>query len=123
VAVAKAAAAAGTLRVAGLAGYEGTIGHDAKPETVDRVAAFCRRLRQPADVVREYGDGSEPFIVSAGGSTYFDLVTGELTAGDTSGLRIVLRSGAYLTYDHGVYSRISPGPRGAAGAAPRARRG
>jgi D-serine deaminase-like pyridoxal phosphate-dependent protein len=114
--VAKAAAATGTLRVAGVAGYEGTIGHDAKPETLEQVAAFCRRLRNLADIVREYGDGSEPFIVSAGGSTYFDLVTEELTAGDTAGLRIVLRSGAYLTYDHGVYSRISPGARGAAGA-------
>jgi len=117
-AVAKAAAATGTLRVAGVAGYEGTIGHDATPETLEQVAAFCRRLRNLADVVREYSDGAQPFIVSAGGSTYFDLATSELTAGDPSGsgLRIVLRSGAYLTHDHGIYSRISPGARGAAGA-------
>jgi D-serine deaminase-like pyridoxal phosphate-dependent protein len=106
--VAKAAAATGTLRVAGVAGYEGSIGHDASPETTGRVTAFCRRLRGLADVLREPGE----FVVSAGGSTWFDIVTSELTAGDTSGLRLVLRSGAYLTHDHGMYDATSPWARG-----------
>lgn len=115
-AVAKAAAATGTLRVAGVAGYEGTIGADGSPETLERVAAFCRRLRGLADAMREFGDGSAEFVVTAGGSTYFDIVTRELTAGDTSGLRVVLRSGAYLTYDHGFYGTIAPAARGVPGA-------
>jgi D-serine deaminase-like pyridoxal phosphate-dependent protein len=115
-AVAKAAAATGTLRVAGVAGYEGTIGDNDAPETLDRVTAFCRRLRVLAEAMREVSDGSADFIVTAGGSTYFDVVTRELTAGDTSGLRVVLRSGAYLTYDHGFYRTVTPSARGAAGA-------
>jgi D-serine deaminase-like pyridoxal phosphate-dependent protein len=110
--VAKAVAETETLRVAGVAGYEGTIGPDAKPETLDLITAFCRRLRKLADSARGFGSGVEDFIVSAGGSTYFDIVTSELTKGDTSGLRVVLRSGAYLTYDHGMYARLSPAARG-----------
>src|SRR5262249_4291641 len=93
-------------------------------ETLDRVAAFSRRLRALADAAREFGSGPEDslggagddFIVSAGGSTSFDVVTSELTAGDTTGLRVVLRSGAYLAHDHGLYDRNSPARRGGADA-------
>lgn len=123
-AVAKAAARTGTLRVAGIAGYEGTIGHDGSAETLDRVAAFSRRLRELADAAREFSPdlGDPPggvagdFIVSAGGSTSFDVVTSELTAGDRTGLRVVLRSGAYLAHDHGLYDTNSPVMRGVADA-------
>jgi len=107
-AIAKAAAASGVLRVAGVAGYEGTISGD---DGLGRVAAFCRRLRALADQLRQPG---EEFIVTAGGSTYFDIVTAELTKG--TGVRVVLRSGAYLYYDHGVYATISPQARGTADA-------
>ncbi len=115
-AVARAAARTGTLRVAGVSGYEGTIGHDGKPGTLDRVTAFSRRLRGLAGVARELDPGPEDFIVSAGGSTYFDAVTEELTAGDRTGLHVVLRSGAYLAYDHGLYDSTSPVTRGVADA-------
>jgi D-serine deaminase-like pyridoxal phosphate-dependent protein len=108
-AIAKAAQDSGVLRVAGVAGYEGTIkGGD---DELGRVSAFCRRLRALADRLRQPG---EEFIVTAGGSTYFDIVTEELTA--APGLRVVLRSGAYLYYDHGLYATISPQARGTAGA-------
>jgi D-serine deaminase-like pyridoxal phosphate-dependent protein len=106
-AVAKAARAADTLMVAGVAGYEGTIA-----DGEAQVAAFGRRLRALADAV---GDGSGPRIVTAGGSAYFDVVARELTAGST-GVQVILRSGAYLTHDHGFYGTVSPAGRGAAGA-------
>jgi len=114
-AVAEAARASGVLRVAGVAAYEGTIkGKDSVKgeDTVEQIAGFCRRLRLLADLIRREDD--EEFIVSAGGSTYFDVVTRELTAGDTSGLRVVLRSGAYLYFDHGLYATMSPQGRGVA---------
>jgi D-serine dehydratase len=107
-AVAKAAQSAGPLTVAGVAGYEGTIA-GGEPE----VAAFCRRLRALAGAL---GDGDGPRIVTAGGSAYFDVVTRELTAGGTGPARVILRSGAYLTYDHGFYGAVSPAGRGTAGA-------
>jgi D-serine deaminase-like pyridoxal phosphate-dependent protein len=113
-AVAKAAAATSTLTVAGVAGYEGTIsGTDAR--ALGRVASFCRRLANLAAVMA--GDGE--FIVTAGGSVYFDVVTRELTAGGSgfpAGMTVVLRSGGYLFHDHGFYQAVTPAARGVAGA-------
>jgi D-serine dehydratase len=132
VAVARAAAATSTLRLAGMAGYEGSIG--AQAGTLELVTAFCRRLRELADALRpspapaagaeqasapDAGPakaGPEEFIVTAGGSRYFDVVAQELTAGGTDGLTVILRSGAYLTYDHGLYAADGPAARGAAAA-------
>ena len=114
--VAKAAAATGTLRVAGVAGYEGNIGAGSEAERLGLIAAFCGRLRGLAETLV---DGSAPggeFIVTAGGSAYFDVVTRELTAGGTAGMTAILRSGAYVTHDHGHYGRVSPARRGAADA-------
>jgi D-serine dehydratase len=126
-AVAKAAQASDTLTVAGVAGYEGTIGGASERETpgsggsggvvppgvLSELAAFCRRLRGLADAL---GEGPAPRIVTAGGSAYFDIVTRELTAGGAAPVQVILRSGAYLTYDHGFYGTVSPAGRSAAGA-------
>jgi len=130
--VAKAAAATGTLRVAGVAGYEAgygpgneqSIGADSQAEALGLIAAFCRRLRGLAETLATAsgsgaGAGSGPgdeLIVTAGGSAYFDVVTRELTAGGTAGMTVILRSGAYVTHDHGHYGSVSPARRGAAGA-------
>ena len=122
-AVAKAAQASGTLTVAGVAGYEGTMGGASERQTLSEVAAFCRRLRGLADALGDaLGDALRitggPRIVTAGGSAYFDVVTRELTANAAGAapVQVILRSGAYLTYDHGFYGTVSPDGRGAAGA-------
>jgi D-serine dehydratase len=135
-AVAKAAQASGTLTVAGVAGYEGTIGGSTERQTpesggsgpaaaggqdsrvvppgvISEVTAFCRRLRGLADALDDTG---LPTIVTAGGSAYFDVVARELTAPGRAPVQVILRSGAYLTYDHGFYGTVSPAGRGAAGA-------
>ena len=44
------------------------------------------------------------------------MVTRELTAGGTAGMTVILRSGAYVTHDHGHYGSVSPARRGAADA-------
>jgi len=128
-AVARAAAATGTLRLAGVAGYEGSIGAGSQTQTLEEVASFCRRLRALAGQLRgqlgrlgsgQRADGGEEFIVTAGGSAFFDVVTRELTAGGpdpntgVSGITAILRSGAYLAHDHGYYGTVSPVSRGAA---------
>ena len=113
-AVAKAAQATSTLTVTGVAGYEGTIPGGEAP-----VAAFCRRLRALAGALDDVLDAGHPRIVTAGGSAYFDVVTRELTAGGlgvAAPVQVILRSGAYLTYDHGFYGTVSPAGRGAADA-------
>jgi D-serine deaminase-like pyridoxal phosphate-dependent protein len=104
-AVAAAVEQASVLELAGAAGYEGGLGHDAEPETLAAVAEYCVRLRELgqalASVVAEA-------VISAGGSAYFDVVARELAGTDAA---VVLRSGCYLTHDHGEYARIGPGER------------
>ena len=114
-AVAKAAAATGTLTVAGVAGYEGSIGGDIEEQARGLVTSFCRRLANLAGTMAAVADGGE-FIVTAGGSVYFDVVTRELTAGGAAGSTVVLRSGGYLFHDHGLYQAATPAARGVAGA-------
>jgi D-serine deaminase-like pyridoxal phosphate-dependent protein len=130
-AVARAAAATGTLRLAGVAGYEGSIGAGSQAQMLEEVTSFCRRLRALAGQLRagqlragqlrtgQHADGGEEFIVTAGGSAFFDVVTRELTAGGTTGvdgITAILRSGAYLAHDHGYYGTVSPASRGSADA-------
>ncbi|MFY9930416.1 MAG: alanine racemase [Streptosporangiaceae bacterium] len=138
-AVAKAAAATSTLTVAGAAGYEGTISTPSQAGTEAAIAAFCRRLRALAGTLALAGHAEGELIVTAGGSAFFDVVTRELTAagpghggagqsgagqsgagqsgaGQSGRVTVVLRSGAYLTHDHGFYGAVSPSARGMAGA-------
>jgi D-serine dehydratase len=108
-AVARTAAATGTLRVAGAAGYEGSIGRG--DQQLALITSFCRRLRALAGQLADRGGAGE-LIVTAGGSAFFDVVARELTAGGDSKITAILRSGAYLTYDHGYYGTVSPAARG-----------
>jgi D-serine dehydratase len=115
-AVAKAAQASGTLTVAGVAGYEGIISGGSVRQTLTEVAAFGRRLRGLADALGDtLGEAGGPRMVTAGGSAYFDVIAAELTAPGRTPVQVILRSGAYLTYDHGFYGAVSPAGRGAPG--------
>jgi D-serine deaminase-like pyridoxal phosphate-dependent protein len=109
VAVAKAVADSGVLRLAGVAAFEGSVRGEKVPE---RVTDLCRQLVRVGLGVRELAEDPDDFIVSAGGSTWFDIVTSELTG---HGMRVVLRSGAYLFHDSGLYAANGPGGRGVAG--------
>jgi D-serine deaminase-like pyridoxal phosphate-dependent protein len=113
VTVAKAVAAAPRLRLAGAAGYEGSIGHDDSPATLAAVAEFCRALRRLGAEIAAFPECQEGYLLSAGGSGYFDVVVRELTADgkEARAPTVVLRSGAYVSYDHGFYERIAPGTR------------
>jgi D-serine deaminase-like pyridoxal phosphate-dependent protein len=103
-AVARAVTRQRSLRLAGVAGYEGLLGRDAAPDTLAKVTAYLRTLRAAAGLVRTVHDGTDEFLVSAGGSAYFDLVVTELASTG----RIVLRSGSYVTHDDGLYEHVSP---------------
>lgn len=107
--VARAAASSPRLRLVGLAGYEASTGQDVGPEAVAGVRAYLRGLR--AATVRLAGlFEADTAIVTAGGSTYPDVVADEL-AGDWPAhmsVRTILRSGCYLTHDDGLYARTSP---------------
>jgi D-serine deaminase-like pyridoxal phosphate-dependent protein len=118
-AVAKAAAATGTLAVAGVAGYEGSLPGGPSAQTLGVVTSFCRRLAGLAGAVAGLADAGGEFIVTAGGSVYFDIVARELAAagpGFPAGAAVVLRSGCYPFHDHGLYQSVTPAARGVTGA-------
>ncbi|MFE3597907.1 alanine racemase [Streptomyces sp. NPDC059142] len=107
-AVADAVAAVPTLRLTGVAGYEGEVpGADN-----GTVRAWLRRLVALAEEFDRAGRfaGAEEIVVSAGGSAWFDAVA-EVFADVPALSRPVcrlLRSGAYISHDDGHYRRLTP---------------
>ncbi|MFH9819257.1 amino acid deaminase [Streptomyces sp. NPDC017230] len=107
-AVADAVADAHSLRLAGVAGYEGEV-PDADPE---RVRAWLRRLVALAVDFDKAGRfaGLEEIVLSAGGSAWFDAVADVFA--EVPGLSLpvlkLLRSGAYVSHDDGHYREVTP---------------
>ena len=101
--VAAAVLASPRLSLVGVAGYEAALGHDVSAPGVAVVTDYLMRLRQTAQHLAGRCE-TDDVIVTAGGSTHFDLVA-DLLAGDW---RTVLRSGCYLTHDDGLYRDTSP---------------
>jgi D-serine deaminase-like pyridoxal phosphate-dependent protein len=107
-AVARAAVAAPHLRLLGVAGYEGALGQDVSPSAQGTIRGYLETMRDAAVRLAPLVE-SDTMLVTAGGSTHFDLVAEMLTdwpAGVNA--RTVLRSGCYLTHDDGLYRRTSP---------------
>ncbi|MFI9826540.1 amino acid deaminase [Streptomyces sp. NPDC051913] len=107
-AVADAVAGTDTLRLVGVAGYEGEVPR-ADPE---RVHAWLRRLVALAvdfDKAGRFKDVAE-IVVSAGGSAWFDAVADVFAQIPELSLPVLklLRSGAYVSHDDGHYRKITP---------------
>ncbi|MFF5977550.1 amino acid deaminase [Streptomyces olindensis] len=107
-AVADAVAATRTLRLVGVAGYEGEV-PKADPE---RVTAWLRRLVALAADFDKAGrfTGLDEIVVSAGGSAWFDAVAevfAEIPELSRPVLKL-LRSGAYVSHDDGHYRKLTP---------------
>lgn len=107
-AVADAVAAVPTLRLTGVAGYEGEVPR-ADPE---RVHAWLRRLVALAAAFDRAGRfaGLEEIVVSAGGSAWFDAVADVFAEIPELSLPVLklLRSGAYVSHDDGHYRKLTP---------------
>ncbi|KOV24378.1 amino acid deaminase [Streptomyces caelestis] len=107
-AVADAVAGARSLRLVGVAGYEGEVPR-ADPE---RVRAWLRRLVALAVDFDRAGRfaGLDEIVVSAGGSAWFDVVAdvfAEVPGLSAPALKL-LRSGAYVSHDDGHYRELTP---------------
>ncbi|NUT30480.1 MAG: amino acid deaminase [Streptomyces sp.] len=107
-AVADAVSSVPTLRLVGVAGYEGEV-PQANPE---RVHAWLRRLVALAVEFDKAGRfaGLEEIVVSAGGSAWFDAVAevfAEIPELSVPVLKL-LRSGAYVSHDDGHYRKLTP---------------
>ncbi|MFE6496754.1 amino acid deaminase [Streptomyces sp. NPDC057748] len=107
-AVADAVAATGTLRLVGVAGYEGEV----PKASAERVRDWLDRLVALAvdfDRAGRFASGEE-IVISAGGSAWFDAVAEvfaripELSAPVLK----LLRSGAYVSHDDGHYRHLTP---------------
>jgi D-serine deaminase-like pyridoxal phosphate-dependent protein len=87
------------LTLAGVTAFEGMLAQA-------DIAPYLSQVRVAALALAQQGLLAPEVIVTAGGSAYFDIVARELGGDWLPGhsLRVVLRSGAYVTHDHGFYS-------------------
>ena len=110
--VAQAVAASRHLSLGGVEGFEGIIGGQGLAATLEAVDRFLAEMR--ALVVELDGAGlfnqSREVMVTAGGSAFLDRVIADL--GEpwelSRPVRMVLRSGCYLTHDAVHYKELSP---------------
>lgn len=108
--IAEAIAASEVLQLVGVAGYEGALGAGRDAAGIARVKAYCEMMIATAALLAEQQlFASDNIILSAGGGAWFDVVTSCFTAA-TLPLPItpLIRSGAYMAHDSGLYSRIAP---------------
>jgi D-serine deaminase-like pyridoxal phosphate-dependent protein len=106
IAVGRAISRAPQLALAGVAGYEGALGHDRSARAVGRIEAYLNDLGRLHTALAELMTPQS--LITTGGSAYPDLVAAELGSHGSDTVRVVLRSGAYITHDDGFYAGISP---------------
>jgi D-serine dehydratase len=106
-ALARALRASPALRLSGIECYEGlgATGNSARDD--EYAGALMQRVAAVAQACEREGlfDGDE-VIVSAGGSGIFDLVAARMRLSLQRPVRALLRSGCYVTHDHGQYQKL-----------------
>jgi D-serine deaminase-like pyridoxal phosphate-dependent protein len=102
--VARAVAEAPGVELAGVAAYEGGL-----PD-VTAAGRYLDGVRAAVHELAAQGLLGAEVIVTAGGSKYFDAVADRLTGSWLPGhrLRAILRSGAYVSHDDGIYREWTP---------------
>lgn len=107
-ALAQAIADSDCMRLGGIECYEGLAARCDSPHDRRAVAELVQRAIDAAracDARRLWAD-DEAILITAGGSAVFDLVVPLLRAqGLSRPVQGVLRSGCYVTHDHGNYAR------------------
>lgn len=94
----------------GVSGYEGVAPNNREATTLNSVDDHCRRTANLFCESSRLFQTDGP-IFTMGGSAFPDRVVQFLPGpSDVPGLITVLRSGCYVTHDHGTYARVSPIP-------------
>jgi D-serine deaminase-like pyridoxal phosphate-dependent protein len=95
------------LKLRGVTGFEGAVPNAARTSAgEDSVTKFCQKIVAAANNAYQYKSENE-FIISAGGSAYFEIVASELNKFDKPKI-LLLRSGGYVTHDSRYYEEIYP---------------
>ncbi|MGB6100960.1 MAG: alanine racemase, partial [Comamonas sp.] len=108
--LARALAVSPAVRLCGIECYEGLVAtcdsaHDAA--AVTDLVRRAMRLARDCDEAVLWAAGEANVLLSAGGSAVFDLVLPLLKLqGLSRPVQGILRSGCYLTHDHGNYQRF-----------------
>ncbi|MEU6011768.1 alanine racemase [Streptomyces sp. NPDC047453] len=101
------------ILLAGVAGYEGIRPNRRDAATIAEVDAHCRKTVDLFRSLTSLFHTTQP-IFSMGGSAFPDRVVHALSElAERSGtvpMVPVLRSGCYVTHDHGTYENVSPLP-------------
>ncbi|VXB51165.1 D-serine deaminase [Arthrobacter sp. 9V] len=108
-AVASAISSSAHLELFGVEGFEGLVPGETAIYRLIAARAFLAAMT--ATVLALHNAGLLPSrpMVTSGGSAYFDEVVREFV-GEWQGppISVVLRSGCYITHDHGLYETASP---------------
>ncbi|BAN97267.1 alanine racemase domain-containing protein [Plautia stali symbiont] len=94
----------------GVAGYEGALGAGRDAAGVQRVKDYCEMMIATAALLAEHQlFASEAIILSAGGGAWFDVISACFSAAQLPlPVTPLIRSGAYMAHDSGLYARIDP---------------
>ncbi|MEH4626323.1 alanine racemase [Phytobacter diazotrophicus] len=108
--IAAAIAASPVLQLVGVAGYEGALGAGRDAAGIARVRDYCQMLIATAALLAgEQLFSSDTIILSAGGGAWFDVVSACFSGARLSlPITPLIRSGAYMAHDNGLYARIAP---------------
>ncbi|GHU38666.1 deaminase [Betaproteobacteria bacterium] len=106
-AVAVAIHASPALRLGGIECYEGSVAQGESEHDRREVDALMSRVADAAVACdRSAFFGNEEVLLTAGGSALFDLVADGLKLRLSKPVRGILRSGCYITHDHGSYMNL-----------------
>jgi len=108
--VAAAAAASPVLELVGVEAFEGIVHSESLEADLGTVDSLLDGLRALMTELAAAGrfDGRDDILLTVGGSAYFDRVVERLASPFDRPVRIVLRSGCYVTHDSGYYDHLSP---------------
>jgi D-serine dehydratase len=111
-AVARGISEVRSLRLVGVATFEGIVAVGARDAAAKNAVRECLEHARRVAVAlsaNKYFKGIDDVILSAGGSAYFDIVADVLsTPIEGVHTRVVLRSGCYVTHDHNALDLVTP---------------
>ncbi len=104
------------LHCAGVEGFEGLSHAESSADAAGEVGDFLKGAIRLAETIESRLNGADLPLFSIGGSAFLDMVR-EAGAELAGRFRIVVRSGCYVTHDHGTYqARVSQALERAGGA-------